>query len=117
MSPTTLTIERLSGRREGVRILRLTGQFTLSTLGEFQTLVREGAHPVTIVDLSGVPFIDSAAVGALLGFHASCAHHQRRYALTGISDRLRSIFRTTGIGALLVIYSSVEDAEERTAAD
>ena len=106
-----LRIESLAGSREGVRILKLTGPFTLGNIFEFQEIVRTDPAPTMIVDLSGVPYMDSAALGAVLGLHVSCQRDHRKYALAGASDRLRSLFKVAGVDGLLVSYPSVSDAE------
>ena len=46
-------IESIPGSQEGIRILRLTGQFTLQHVFEFQSVFRSGPDPVTIIDLAG----------------------------------------------------------------
>jgi len=40
-----LQIEIVAGARPDVRILRLTGPFTLATMFDFQNIVREGRPP------------------------------------------------------------------------
>ena len=77
-------IEALQGPKEGWRILKLSGAFTLNAIFEFQLATRTNPEPVTIVDLTDVPYMDSAALGSLLGFHASCHRENRRYALAGV---------------------------------
>ncbi|HEY1183599.1 MAG TPA: STAS domain-containing protein [Bryobacteraceae bacterium] len=111
-----LQIEIGTGARPDVRILRLTGPFTLSTMFDFQNIVREGAAAVTIVDLGGVPYMDSAALGALLGFHVSCQREHHRYALTGVSNRIRTLFQVAGVEGFLVRYETQEQAEAQLAA-
>jgi anti-anti-sigma factor len=111
-----LQIEIGTGARPDVRILRLTGPFTLSTMFDFQNIVREGAAAVTIVDLGGVPYMDSAALGALLGFHVSCQREHHRYALTGVSSRIRTLFEVAGVEGFLVRYETPEQAEAQLAA-
>jgi anti-anti-sigma factor len=106
-----LNIESLAGTQPGIRILKLTGPFTLSTIFEFQTEVREGDAPVTIIDLHGVPYMDSAALGSILGFHASCHREGRRYGLIGVSDRLRTLFRVAGVDGLIAVYPTLEAAQ------
>ena len=93
------------------RILRLAGPFTLNSVFEFQSAAREIADPVIIVDLSGVPYMDSAALGALLGLHCSCERQRKHYALAGASDRLLSVFDVAGVNTLLVTYPTIEEAE------
>jgi len=99
------------GRIEGERILKLTGPFTLSTLFDFQDAMRTHHPPIIIVDLSEVPYMDSAALGSLLGLHVSCQQHSRRYALVGVSDRLMTVLRVSGVHAILVTFSSLAEAE------
>ncbi len=75
-----LKIESLAGSREGVRLLRLTGPFTLPGIFEFQSLVRSLTEPVIIVDLTGVPFMDSAALGG---------HHVPACLFASAASRIR----------------------------
>ena len=105
-----LLIETVSGTPEGVRVLKLTGPFTLKTLFDFQSLVRSGSDPATIIDLSGVPYIDSAALGCLMGVHVSAERLKRKYALAGASERLRSLFNMVGVDNILVMYPTVDEA-------
>jgi anti-anti-sigma factor len=110
-----LQVEVAAGARQGVRILRLTGPFTLSTMFDFQNIVREGSSAVTIIDLRGVPYMDSAALGSLLGFHVSCQREGRRSALTGVSGRLQTLFQVAGVNGFLVRYDTPEQAEAQLA--
>jgi anti-anti-sigma factor len=107
-----LTIETVSGTPEGVRILRLTGPFILRTMFDFQSLVRSGDTQTTIIDLTGVPYLDSAALGCLIGVHVSCQRLNRQYALAGASERLRSLFNMCGVDNILVNYPTIEQAQK-----
>jgi anti-anti-sigma factor len=105
------TIEWQPATREGIRTLNLTGPFTLPAVFDFQTVIREVSSPVTLIDLSGVPYMDSAALGSLLGFHVSCQREARRYALIGVSDRLKTLFKVAGVDGLLTAYPTLAEAE------
>jgi anti-sigma B factor antagonist len=107
-----LLIETVPGPQSGVRILRLAGPFILRTFLDFQSLVRSGDEQTIFVDLTEVPYIDSAALGCLLGLHVSSERHHRQYALVGASDRVRSLFDMTGVGSVLVCYPTLADAEK-----
>ena len=111
-----LKIESIPGKREGVRIIRLNGPFVLQGVFEFQSIARAGNDPVTIVDLTDVPFMDSAALGAVMGLHVSCQRQQRKYGLAGASSRLRTLFDVAGVAAILVTFKTVPEAEEKLAA-
>ena len=110
------TIESKPGGAPGVRILKLTGPFLLGEVFDFQKKVREDPAPLTIIDLSGVPYMDSAALGSLLGFHVSCQREHRSYGLVGVSDRIRTLFRVAGVESFLSIYGSQAEAEAKAAA-
>jgi len=106
-----LNIESAAGSRDGFRVLRLTGPFTLPGIFEFQSLVRSLTEPVVIVDLTGVPFMDSAALGAVMFLHASALRQHRQYALVGASERLRALFHVGGVDEILVTYPTLQEAE------
>lgn len=110
---TALKIESTPGTKEGVRILRLTGPFVLQAVTEFQKAVRAGNDPVTIVDLTEVTFMDSAALGATMGLHLASKKNNVKYALVGASTRLRALFDIARVASILVTYRTVEEAEEK----
>jgi anti-anti-sigma factor len=105
-----LRIETVADAPEGVRILRLTGPFTMKTLFDFQPIVRSGDAPVTLIDLAGVPYVDSAALGCLMGVHVSFQRLNRKYALVGVTPRLMSLFSMVGVDNFVVMYPTVEAA-------
>jgi len=106
-----LTIEKVPDTQPGVRIFKLSGPFILRTMFDFQTQVREGDAQTTIIDLSGVPYIDSAALGCLIGVHVSCQRTKRQYALAGATDRLLSLFKMCEVDNILVNYPTLEQAQ------
>src|ERR1051326_5001755 len=114
MKEPEFKIESLPGETEESRVVELRGPFTLKTVAEFQSIVREAGKPLTVIDLSRVPYMDSAALGSVLGFHISCQNRGIHYAITGASDRLMTIFRVAGVESLLFFAPSVAEAEGRS---
>jgi anti-anti-sigma factor len=110
-----LTIESMSGSQEGTRIIRLSGPFTLQGVIDFQSIFRTGNYPVTLIDLSEVPYMDSAALGAIISVHTSSQTHRREYALTGVAQRLRTIIEIAGVGDILITFPSLAEAEQKFA--
>src|SRR5450432_2347333 len=104
-------IEKLPGSGAGVEIIQLTGPFTLSGVFEFQNMIRGGLAAGTIVDLTEVPYMDSAALGSLLGLHVSCQHRHCKYALLNVSERLKTLFRVAGVEGILTICATMSEAE------
>jgi len=101
--------------QDGTQLLKLTGAFTISTMAEFQKLARENQARITYLDLSGVPYMDSASLGALLGFHVSCQREGRKYALVAVSDRLNTLFKVAGVEGMLPTYPTLEAAQAAVA--
>jgi anti-sigma B factor antagonist len=94
----------------GVHVLKLSGPFLMANVFEFQAVVRDSPKPTTIVDLSEVPYMDSAALGAVVGLHISSQRLGHKYALVGPSERLQSMFDLSGVRDLLVVFPTTEAA-------
>ena len=108
----SIKIEVEPGQKQGARIFRITGPLTLTTLFDFQDALRREVSAVTIIDLSAVPYIDSAALGSLLGFHVSCEQKGRRYALAGMAQRVESLLQVARVDKILLRFPTVDDAEK-----
>jgi anti-anti-sigma factor len=105
-----LTIETLESAK-GARILKLTGPLTLRTLFEFQETSRlESSKPV-IIDISDVPYMDSAGLGSMISVFASCQRTSRGFAIIGLSERIRTLFEVTHCDGLLPCLQSLEAAD------
>src|SRR6266496_5561743 len=92
------------------RVLRLNGPLTLSNLFDFQSIVRAADTRSTIVDLTGVPYVDSAGIGCLVGAYLSHQRNNRKFILVGINDRIRNILKITQVENVFSIHNSIEDA-------
>jgi anti-sigma B factor antagonist len=111
MRDGALTIERVVDSGKGYEKMTLEGPLTLSTLFELQESLRKDPAPKTIIDLSGVPYIDSAGLGALLSFHASCKRTGREYALAGMAARVYTMFAASKVDKLVNLYPTLREAE------
>lgn len=105
----------VSTSASGVRILRLNGPLTLSTLFDFQKLARENTQAPIVLDLTEVPYMDSAGLGAVLGLLASCQRGGRGFGIVGAAERLQTLFRVTHVDGMIPTFPSVAQAEQRLA--
>jgi anti-anti-sigma factor len=105
MSELKIETEMAAG---GVRVFRLTGPLVLNTLFEFQALARADAGTAILVDLSGVPYMDSAGLGVLLGILASCQRTGRGFGITGATSRIQTLFMVAHVDGLIPTFDSVE---------
>lgn len=106
-----LTLHVRLDEARGVCTMRLTGPLLLSNLFEFQDRLRaEKSHGV-IVDLSDVPYIDSAGIGVLVNGMVSCRNQERTLVLTGVTERVMAVLRITRVDTLFHFAESTADAE------
>lgn len=103
------------GSHAGQRILRLKGPLSLHTVFEFQNLVRSETSPSVIIDFTGVPFIDSAGLGALVGAHVSGQKAGRKLSCTGMNAQVIALLEMTRLRGMFSIYETVEEAERAPA--
>jgi anti-anti-sigma factor len=75
------------GTRDGLHVLTLRGALTSTSSPAFTEAVIGVAAPRLIVDLTGVPMVDSVAIGALVRAFVSCHKSGRKLALVGMNLR------------------------------
>ncbi|MGA8491058.1 MAG: STAS domain-containing protein [Terriglobales bacterium] len=110
MATEPLTIERLSAP-EGPRVLCLRGPLTFENLSMFQNAIRREENvPMVILDLSDVPYIDSAGLGSLVSAYVGRHKATRHIALSGVNDRVLKLFETTRVEPLFLMFPTLEDA-------
>jgi anti-anti-sigma factor len=107
-----LQIESVPGAHEGERILKVRGALVISNFFEFQSMARENKAPLLIIDLAEVPYMDSAALGAILGIHVSSANKGTKYAVINVAPRIESMFTISGVRDTLVMFPTLADAEK-----
>lgn len=100
-----------AGTKEGTVILALDGPFTLSNLFQIQSEFRSLRPPCLIVDMSLVPYMDSAGLGVIMNSFVSAQSAGRTFILAGVSDRLRALFEMTKVDSVLRICDSVDSAQ------
>lgn len=96
----------------GQRVLRLTGPILISNFFEFQRLLRSSSSPTLILDMGGVPYIDSAGIGALVGAYVTHQKEGRKLALVGVTDRVRNSMQVTHVEQFFHFYDTLEAAQK-----
>jgi len=106
-----LHIEIVAGSHEGERILKVRGPLVISNFFDFQQVAREDKSRLLIIDLAEVPYMDSAALGCVLGIHVSSGRKQNKYALINVAPRIESMFSISGVRDTLVMFPTLKEAE------
>ena len=105
-----LTIDSQLDEARGICTIKLTGPLLLSNLFDFQNLLREQKSHGVVIDLSGVPYIDSAGIGVLVNGMVSCKNNGRTLVLTGVAERVMSVLKITRVDQLFHFANSKADA-------
>jgi len=109
-SSQSLHIEAIDSA-SGARVFKLTGPLTIQTLFDFQQMVRQETSKALILDISKVPYMDSAGLGCVVSAFTSCQRNQRAFGITGLTERIRTLFAVTHVDGLLPCFDSLEAAE------
>ncbi len=114
--PSTGDQLTLSVSREGDwAVVQARGEIDLATVGAFRTalqdLMVEGAVQVA-VDLSGVSFIDSSALGALVAAHRRARGLGGSLAIAGPQPPVARILELTGLDRVLRTHPTVRAVVE-----
>jgi anti-sigma B factor antagonist len=115
MPQEPLQIQDTAEGTGGRRVLILTGPVTISNFFEFQSLVRANTARRLILDLSQVPYIDSAGIGALVGAYVNHQKDGRSLALVGVNKRVRDALTVTRVEQFFQFYESQAAAETASA--
>ena len=80
-----------------VSVFKLTGALVLTTVFQFQHMVRESTAASLVLDMSGVSYCDSAGIGALVNAQVSRSRTSRQLALRGVNKRVMDVLKITRV--------------------
>lgn len=110
--PEPLQVERVEAAWAGVSILRLRGPITVQNLFPFQNAERDCRDHSLILDVQGVPYIDSVGVGALVGAYVSRNKEGKRVALVGVGARVNASLVISNLVQFFPVYPSLDAAQQ-----
>src|SRR5215471_9316249 len=116
MTEKELHIADHAGRAPEERILQLTGPLLLGNFFPFQRLVREDQSRKLFVDMTGVPYIDSAGIGALVGVHVNRQRDGRSLLLVGVTKRVRDALQVTRVDGLFSFADTLPEPPKTASA-
>ena len=97
----------------GTTVLRIHGPLLLGNFFPLQTMVRSDDAALLILDVSDMPYIDSAGIGCLVGAHVSRENAGRKLILVGANERLLTSLKVTKVDQLFVTADTVLEALEK----
>jgi anti-sigma B factor antagonist len=115
MPPFKLDVEKLPSSTDALTIYKATGKLSLETVNEFLPGLRAETAQRVVLDMSGVSFLDSAGVGALVSLFVSRRNQGKEFGLAALAPQGVAVVTVAGLQNLLPIYKTVEDATAKSA--
>jgi anti-sigma B factor antagonist len=110
MQPAQLDLEKLSSSDENNLVTRLNGKLSLETVHNFIQTLRPEPAAHLVLDMSGVSFLDSAGVGALVSLFVHRRNVGKSFAIAGPTRQGMAVLQVAGLVKLLPNFPTVEAA-------
>ena len=110
MQPAQLDLEKLSSSDESKLVTRLNGKLSLETVHNFIQTLRPEPAAHLVLDMSGVSFLDSAGVGALVSIFVHRRNVGKSFAIAGLTRQGMAVLQVAGLVKLLPNFPTVEAA-------
>jgi len=117
MNNEKLEIITSPGGRDGRRILVLKGRLIIETVAAFQDAISRESTPELIIDMSGVPSMDSAGLGVMIVAYVRIKKASRKLSFAGMNEHVKAVIDTSRLSQILQIYATVRDAETALSKD
>lgn len=110
MQTFKLELEKQPRSSESLTIYKATGKLSLETVSEFIQKLRPEKAASVVLDMSGVSFLDSAGVGALVSIFVSRRGQGKTFGLAALQPQSTAVVTVAGLQNLLPVYKTVEEA-------
>ena len=80
---------------------------------DFQSTPDEQLPSLNILDLTEVPYIDSAGLGIVVGHYVSCQRKGVRLIAAGVGPRVRELLKITKLDTTIPMTATVDEADTR----
>lgn len=98
---------------DGCTVVSVAGDVDISTSPALRTALGEatagGGHPI-VVDLTEVPFLDSTALGVLVGAYTATRNAAGRFAIVTDHEAVLKVLRITALHDVLGAHPTVAEA-------
>ncbi|WP_433128952.1 STAS domain-containing protein [Micromonospora sp. CA-240977] len=95
-------------------VVEVAGDLDMSTTPELRDQLRqlvENGVQTVVVDLTGVGFMDSSGLGALVVAYKDLRERGGSLALAGVDRSVRTVFSITSVDRVIDLFDTVDDAE------
>lgn len=101
------------GEASGCLICEIVGTLDITTAMEFEIItqktIKKGNERL-ILDLSGLDYINSQGLGALLALHKTLDSRGGGLVIVSLPERCQKIFNITGLNKAIPMYKDIAEA-------
>ena len=109
MPERPLTFETKDGPFADSTAMELHGPVLISNLFNLQAALRSEESKVLLVDLSDVPYMDSAGLGTLINAYVSRQNRGKSIAIIAPNERIQALLKVTKMDTVLPIFKNTAD--------
>jgi anti-sigma B factor antagonist len=112
-NPGAMLLRLIVENRNGHVLVRAVGELDLSTAPSLTTAAEDAfgdGYRLLLLDLSGVSFMDSTGLSALLAVHRDAEARDARAAIIAPSDNALRVLEMLGVDQVLNIYPTLDAA-------
>ncbi|MET7988758.1 MULTISPECIES: STAS domain-containing protein [unclassified Streptomyces] len=98
---------------DGIRVLALAGELDADTLGTLRKALRvedDDPSPLTVLDLSGVTFMDSSAINVLVAANRDAAAADGWLRMAALTEPVRRVVDIVGLDTVIDCYPTLAEA-------
>jgi anti-sigma B factor antagonist len=95
----------------GLHIVQLSGEIDLERSPELRALLDsrvKARTPALALDFREVSFIDSSGLATLVEYCRKARDYEGRFAIFGVSERVRTVFEIVRLQEFLGLYDSID---------
>ena len=112
MQPIQLNVQMQESGNGTPSVAKLDGKLVLETVNQFLQTMRPQASRGLVMDMSGVSFLDSAGVGALVQLFVHRRNQGQKFALAALTPQGMAVMQVAGLLKLMPVFPSVAEAQQ-----
>ncbi|MFD9945501.1 anti-sigma factor antagonist [Nonomuraea sp. NPDC059023] len=109
-----MTLTLTSSPQDGLTVIRVDGVLDATTRDQFADYLSAAGSDL-VLDLSGVTFMDSRALGLVVHQWQTSLEAGSRFALIGVRYSTAKVMWITGLASRLPLYDTLEEAKSALA--
>ncbi|WP_157245125.1 STAS domain-containing protein [Nonomuraea typhae] len=109
-----MTLTLASSSEDGFTVIKVDGVLDATTREQFADYLA-AAGPDVVLDLAGVTFMDSRALGLIVHQWQTSVTQGSRFALIGVQYTTSKVMWITGLATRLPLYDTLDEAKRALA--